>query len=337
MELQGFSKYVFVVWFAIGRVYGFLPISFDATLNRYVQKRLSRIYTMFVGAFVVLIFPFVSTHFNNASLLEETGTKSLIANIANISQLISYLKVIYAYFMVSFKFHIFVDLCNDVKTLKKSFQENYETFQKSTKFHEQLVVFGLGQQWIKIIQFVLSSYFVVDMNRFSTTVLLVLMIPEIIASVFYTEFLFGITFLWKNGIMLRRKIEFLKARENITDLRSDLTISDELDQLAIKYNQLYKVYARFKQLFSIFMLSMLIDKFHHLTLISFYMVLWIIDLTFDLMKVVNYSLLVIGCFIIVVLVLNLLLFCETSSKCSLEVCNDIFNDTKNNKYLIIPV
>ena len=139
-------------------------------------------------------------------------------------------------------------------------------------------------------------------------------------AIFYVNFIF-----WRNATIIKMKIEALKERENTQYIHNDLTSSECLDQLAISLGQLYDIYRKYKDLYGIIMLSMLLSTFQYLTLMIFYMILWLIDFLNDLMETVNFELLMATTVVIGMLLLDIFNFCHVSTRCMIEVISNFWN------------
>ena len=326
------TKHIFSFWWAIGRFIGLLPIRYDKNLKKYVQSKPARFYTMTMGVIFLVSFPICSFRFTSANLISGKASNNFLDKVATFSQALYYPYVLWVYFIFSFKSQEFSDVINETVAIIEFIQENCHKYEVKIKKFEFLIFFCFAQQMLKVSEFLVTTYYVIDMNHLSFIDLAVLCIPETTSAILYPEFLLGILLLWKNGEAIRSYIENISKRQKIQDLQHDLAMSDDLDQLAISYNQLYSVYTKFINFYSKFILAMLFDMFHHLTLMTFYLVLWIIDYTYDLLKEVTYDLLFIGTLIILILLVNLFLFCQTSANCDSEVrffqmhqFNNIFN------------
>ena len=314
-----FTKYVFNCWWTLGRLFGLLPIEFDKNLNKYVKTYPSLFYTMCIGAIILFYYPMASQQFLIATNFH--WSIKMLEDIAIINQVIPYLYLMGVYFIFSLRSQKLIDLVNDVKTFCECFQKTSPNIHESSTKYEIFFMLCFAQRVFKSLQFFTATFYVVDMSRFSLIETFFIIIPELTSAVVYTQFFLGILFFWRCATIIKMKIEVLRKRENFQYLHNDLILSDNFDELAICYDQLYKIYKKFKDFYGNIMITMLLYIFQYLTMMTFYLILWMIDFLYGLMKIVAFELIFVNLFVIVTIFFEIFIFCQVSTSCMIEVCS----------------
>lgn len=274
------EKFFISLWVSVGKIIGLFFVDINDTGRFYCIKYLDY-FSVFVGLFVVFLYPFAYLYMIKAINIFEEFDISLSINVSKIRDLLSYIFIIIAFLFQNYNRENLRDFLNeflDFQTyFKNEFKSNYsEDFQRSYRN----MSISITIKFILVILRIFIWFSVVDLSKFDLYYFIVIMLPELGILVVGNQYFAGILMLQysignvKNVILhLNKKSKFgenFKFIEKLMQLESDLLLSDEIEKLSIIHNKLFELYRKLSGMYQLQMLLIVVSSFIGFMLDCFY-------------------------------------------------------------------
>ena len=316
-------KIIFKVWWSFGKLLGLFPFTFNEEEEKFVPSKSHKCYTIFIGIFTTLGYPFAVKRFYAAVVVIEIGANSTAERVSTLGDIFWYLFIATVYFYHGYFTNQILDFANAILRYDKLIKNNYKDQHKTSKRIQWTFTFFIILKLVKFIQNISAIPFLVDANKLIFLDYILFIFPDILKTVLFSIHFLGVLFFELHITKLKFVAdELLKSDEIISDgnLRSDFIDSSiYMDEIAMTYNLLQMTLMKFERFYGFMMLFMLFDYFEMMVQMVYYDLIWSVELSLSLEQRVSTALAILGFIIITLLLIDILVYFNACSNCYYQV------------------
>lgn len=272
---------IFALWFWSGRLLGIIRIKFNHTDKRFHLIDKHKFFCYIFGALMIFGFPICYYQFiASVRIIGDDVKFSFSMYVAGLSRILFFISALIAYYTAVRWDQSILEIANRVVELESQF-ELYFVRSKSPaiKIYKNCFLISVLINSASIVNEICVISLIVDPNEFNAIQLIILMMPNIIATISGNQYVIGICcinyFTWKITKLLK---EFKAANDgkNQENSINERRFAFNLQKISIVYDRLFNVNYELEDIYSNQLLFLLLSCFLTIMSQSFYQCLFLI-------------------------------------------------------------